>query len=101
MALKYSDRPQLLYGDNIQRQGPATTGKPLPPNAQPMSTAPPTPVLVFERDGVARWAHQRANSWRTLKGYKDPFNGRIDWREDGTTIDHPIAWCPPPQGQRR
>src|SRR5215468_10595086 len=97
MALKYSDRPQLIYGDNVSRQGVATTQQPLPPNAQPMRTAPPTPVLVYERWGVPRWAHHRANSWRVLTDYKDPFNGKISWREDGTVISNPVAWCPPPR----
>jgi hypothetical protein len=102
MALKFSDRPQVFYGDNIQRQGLATTTRWLPPNAQPMRTAPQTPVLVIGKDGGApKWAHYRTDAWRALKGYKDAFNGRMDWREDGTTIDQPLAWLPPPQGQRR
>jgi hypothetical protein len=102
MALKFSDRPQVFYDDNVQRQGLATTAKALPPGAQPMTTAPQTPVLVFEKDGGApKWAHYRADAWRTLKGYKDSFSGRIDWREDGTTVDQPLAWLPAPKGTRR
>jgi len=100
MPLKFSNTPQLVYGD-APRMGDksGTAGNfysRLHPTARPISTAPSYAVQVFDRDGKSAWAHFRRNAWQELKNYPDWKTGAANWRETGNTVDA-IAWSSAPK----
>jgi len=99
MTLKFSDKPQVHYGD----QGSAADiWQRFPQGAQPIATPPErsgSPVWVMQANGMGDWALHHNGAWRKLvpfKDWRDP--GRVSWRMDGTEIVNPVAWSMPKRG---
>jgi|SRR5262249_2276244 len=95
MTLRYSDKPQLHYGN----QGSASNmWQRFPQGAQPIATAPQRtsqPIIVYEATGLPHWALHHNSAWRKLAPYRDWRTGTTSWRMDGTEISNPVAWSMP------
>ena len=93
MTLKFSDRPQLHYG----QQG-ANPWARFPQGAAPIATAPERssqPIIVHEANGHQHWALHHNGAWRKLSPFKDFKTGAVSWRMDGTQINNAVAWSLP------
>jgi len=96
MSLKYSDKPQLTYGD---RRRDSVWDR-FPQGAQPIATAPEhssQPVVVIEANGHQSWALKHNGAWRRLSSFKNR-DGSVRWAMDGTMIPNPVAWSLPKRG---
>jgi hypothetical protein len=95
MSLKFSDKPQLHYGD----QGSAANiWQRFPAGSQSIATAPSrsaTPIVVYEPNGQGHWALHHNGAWRKLSPFKDSRSGSVSWRMDGTEISNAVAWSLP------
>ena len=102
MAIRYSNTPQLVYG-NAPRLGEQPTITPnsnnsrpqLPANARPMSTAPIgsiEPIWVYDRTGRGFRSIYYKDAWQKLSAMRDPFNGTVRWQMAGKgAVDHPVG----------
>jgi hypothetical protein len=96
MSLKFSDKPQLLYGGSNRHS--QNWGSRFPQGAQPIATAPQnsaTPVIVYEPNGKGHWALNHGGGWRKLAPFKDWRSGAVQWRMTGESINQPSAWSLP------
>ena len=94
MSLKFSNTPQLQYGN----QGTASDiWQRFPAGSQPIATAPErsgTPVWVMQANGQGDWALHHNGAWQKLEPFKDWKDGSVQWRMCGESIPHPVAWRP-------
>jgi hypothetical protein len=95
MSLKYSDKPQLRYGnqtasDNWRSRFPA--------DAMPISQAPAQVIVAYEADGKGSLAHYRSGAYRKLTWQRDSKTRAASLREDGTTLGNPVMFTMPRRG---
>src|SRR5262249_61182966 len=93
MALKYSDTPQLQYGN--QPSPNANWRQRFPENAQPIATAPEnaaSPTWIFEPNGDAYRSLFHRGAWMKLEPEQDRYTGG-----DRRRVTSPAA---KPQGSR-
>jgi hypothetical protein len=97
MSLKYTTTNQYSNG-----QANRFVNR-LPAGVQRIESAPQTstPICVYEPEGRPRWALHHSGAWRELKPFRNGNNGSVQWRMDGTLINHPIAWSPKPLQRQR
>jgi|SRR5215471_15051319 len=96
MTLRYSDKPQLIYGN--QQGSVSNFWQRFPQGAQPIASAPERtsqPIVVYETNGLPHLALHYNNTWRKVVAYKDWRDGSVSWRMDGTEIGNPVAWSYP------
>src|SRR5262249_17957247 len=97
MTLKYSNTPQLIYGDQ-PRSSPATGWRSrFPQEAQPIASAPvnsASPYWVFEPDGSGCLALYHQGKFQILCEEEDTKTGARSLRMNGSAISNPVAWCP-------
>ena len=97
MPLKFSDKPQLFYG----QQSAANPWARLPQGSQPMSTLPDyQPCIAIEQNGQQHYGMARRGIVKKLAPFRNWKTGETSWREDGTQI-HAVAWRPIPPRQKR
>jgi hypothetical protein len=97
MSLRYTAVNQYNNGGQANR-----FVNRLPPGCQRIETAPvtSTPVVVYEPNGRGRWALHHNGTWQELKPFKNGHDGSVQWRLDGTKIQHAVAWSPKPLQRR-
>jgi hypothetical protein len=94
MSLRYSNKPQVHYG---QTSAVDRVLSKLPQGARPIASAPQasaTPIQVIDSDGKAHWALYHRDAWRNLAPERDNKTGQTQWRMDGTLIRQAVAWVP-------
>ena len=92
MTLKFSDRPQVHYGN--QSASDMWRSR-FPSDAMPISQAPPHQAIFgYEANGFGDWLHYRRGAYRRLAPQKDFRSGAITWREDGTRMN-PVMFTLP------
>jgi hypothetical protein len=93
MALKYSDRPQLIYGN--QPSPDANWRARFPDNAQPIESAPErgAPCWIFEPSGDAYRSVFYRGQWTKLEPQRDAA-GTVRWQMTGERVERPVAWLP-------
>ena len=92
MVLKYSDRPQLRYGDQSISDSWRSR---FPADALPISQAPSQVVVAYGADGKGRLAHFRGGAYRGLTWQRDRKTRAVSLREDGTTVPNPVMFTMP------
>ena len=93
MSLKFSDKPQLLTGNQSDEWRSR-----FPSDARPIAQAPPhSPIFAYESNGMGDWVQYRKGAYRRLTPQKDFKSGAVTWREDGTTLN-PVMFAPPKRG---
>ena len=95
MTLKYSDRPQLQYGN--QSISDAWRSR-FPADALPISQAPEQVIVAYGADGKGRLAHFRGGAYRGLAWQRDRKTLASSLREDGTTVHNPVMFTIPKRG---
>jgi hypothetical protein len=94
MAIKYSDRPQLVYGEN--RSTLEDIYRRFPANAQPITTAPENGgrlVYVFEPSGQRHVAGFNSRlGWCKAEVKKDAA-GAVHWAISDSRIPQPVLWA--------
>ena len=94
MTLKFSDRPQVHYGN----RSASDIWQRFPQGAQPIATAPERtsqPIIVMEANGHQHWAINHRGAWQKLEPFKDWRSGTVTWRMCGESIAQPVAWSMP------
>src|SRR5262249_24456083 len=97
MSLKYSNTPQLIYGDQQQRS-PATNWRSrFPQEAQPIASAPvnsASPYWVFEPDGSGYLALYHQGKFQILREEEDSKTGARSLCMNGSAVANAVAWMP-------
>jgi hypothetical protein len=95
MTLKYSDRPQLMYGEN--RPTIEDLWRRFPANAQPIATAPENSgrlIYVFEPDGERHVAgFNSRHGWVKAESRRDEHTGASRWVLTDERIPQPVVWA--------
>ena len=95
MAIRYSDKPQLVNGTEW-RSGLADIYGRFPRHAQPIATAPEGGgglVIVYEPSGqrhVAGFNHRLG--WCKAEPKRDEYTGATRWQISDSRISQPIMW---------
>jgi hypothetical protein len=89
MSLKYSDKPQLRYGNQNASDNWRSR---FPPDALPISQAPAQVIVAYEADGKGSLAHYRSGAYRKLTWQRDSKTRAATLREDGTTLGNPVMF---------
>ena len=95
MVLKYSDRPQLRYGDQSISDSWRSR---FPADALPISQAPSQVIFAIEANGQGHLAHFRAGAFRRLTWQRDHKTRAASLREDGSTVPNPVMFTMPRRG---
>ena len=96
MALRFSDTPQLNYGEQ-RRSTLDEIRERFPPNMQSMETAPSmgsTPVWVYQADGQPFYSIHHRGQWQKLAYQTDNRSGQTHWQMVGESLSHPVGWIP-------
>src|SRR5262245_59837513 len=96
MALTFSDKPQLLYG-NQRRSTLDEIRERFPPEMRSMESAPSmgsTPVWVYEANGEAFYALHHKNQWQKMAYETDNRTGQVRWTMTGEQVSQPSGWIP-------
>ena len=94
MTLKYSDKPQLQYGNSFISDSWRSR---FPADALPISQAPEQVIVAYGADGNGRLAHFRGGAYRGLSWRRDRKTLAASLREDGTTVQNPVMFTLPRQ----
>src|SRR5215470_6275311 len=92
MVLKYSDRPQLRYGDQSISDSWRSR---FPADALPISQAPSQVIFAIEANGQGHLAHYRGGAYRKLTWQRDHKTRAASLREDGSTVPNPVMFTMP------
>jgi hypothetical protein len=95
VSLKYSDKPQLRYGNQTASDNWRSR---FPQDAMPISQAPAQVIIAYEADGQGHLAHYRSGAYRKLTWQRDSKTRAASLREDGSTLGNPVMYTLP---QRR
>ena len=95
MVLKYSDRPQLRYGDQSISDSWRSR---FPADALPISQAPSQVIFAIEANGQGHLAHYRGGAYRKLTWQRDHKTRAASLREDGSTVPNPVMFTIPKRG---
>ena len=87
MVLKYSDRPQLRYGDQSISDSWRSR---FPADALPISQAPSQVIFAIEANGQG---HLALLTWQ-----RDHKTRAASLREDGSTVPNPVMFTIPKRG---
>src|SRR5215475_9570968 len=96
MALTFSDKPQLLYG-NQRRSTLDEIRERFPPEMRSMESAPSmgsTPVWVFEANGQPYFSIHHRGQWQKMGYETDNRTGATSFRMLGESLSHPVGWIP-------
>jgi hypothetical protein len=95
MTIKYSDRPQLVYGEN--RSTLEDIYRRFPAHAQPIATAPENGgrlVYVYEPSGEGHVAgFSQRHGWCKAEPKRDEYTGATRWTITSERIPQPVAWA--------
>jgi len=96
MALTFSDKPQLLYG-NQRRSTLDEIRERFPPEMRSMESAPSmgsTPVWVYQADGEPFYSIHHRGQWQKLAYETDTRTGQLRWTMTGEQVSQPSGWIP-------
>ena len=95
MSIRYSDRPQLIYGRSPTANTDLWQNR-FPANAQPIASAPErsvAPIYVFEPSGEAHPALFYRGQWMKIAPERDQYTGATRWRMSGESVVNPVCWA--------
>jgi|EndMetStandDraft_8_1072994.scaffolds.fasta_scaffold618282_1 hypothetical protein len=95
MTLKYSDRPQLMYGEN--RSTLEDIYRRFPPHSQPIATASENSgrlIYVFEPSGERHVSGFNSRlGWCKAEARRDEHTGASRWVLTDERIPQPVVWA--------
>jgi hypothetical protein len=92
MSIRYSDKPQVFYGE----QPAPKDWRQRYPQAQPIETAPQygnSALWIFEPSGKYHRAMFHRGQWMKLEPQKDFYTGQTKMRMSGEAVANPTHWC--------
>jgi hypothetical protein len=91
MALRYSDKPTVSYG---QQANSDSWRDRFPRHAKPIDSAPMmggTPITLYDASGKSFRGMHHCGAWRGVSPVKDAYGGPTVLRMDGSLIT-PVMW---------